>query len=71
MLTMDDIIREGHPTLRARAEKIAFPLSDEDLKLAHDLMEFLKTAKTKKSQKNTSFAPESDLRLRKLTHQRE
>ena len=33
LLTMDDIIREGHPTLRARAEKIAFPLSDEDLKL--------------------------------------
>ena len=44
LLTMDDIIREGHPTLRARAEKIAFPLSDEDLKLAHDLMEFLENS---------------------------
>ena len=71
MLTMDDIIREGHPTLRARAEKIAFPLSDEDLKLAHDLMEFLENSQDEKIEKNTSFAPESDLRLRKLTHQRE
>lgn len=48
MLTMDDIIREGHPTLRARAEKIAFPLSDEDLKLAHDLMEFLENSQDEK-----------------------
>ena len=45
---MDDIIREGHPTLRARAEKIAFPLSDEDLKLAHDLMEFLENSQDEK-----------------------
>ena len=48
LLTMDDIIREGHPTLRARAEKIAFPLSDEDLKLAHDLMEFLENSQDEK-----------------------
>lgn len=48
MLTMDDIIRKGHPTLRARAEKIAFPLSDEDLKLAHDLMEFLENSQDEK-----------------------
>lgn len=51
MLTMDDIIREGHPTLRARAEKIAFPLSDEDLKLAHDLMEFLEKQPRRKNRK--------------------
>ncbi len=41
---MDDIIREGHPTLRERAEKFTFPLSDDDKKLAHDLMEFLENS---------------------------
>lgn len=71
MLTMDDIIREGHPTLRARAEKIAFPLSDEDLKLAHDLMEFLENSQDEKIAKKYSFAPGSGLQLRKLTHQKE
>lgn len=44
MITMDSIIREGHPTLRKRAEKLTFPLSDEDRQLAHDLMEFLENS---------------------------
>jgi hypothetical protein len=30
MLTMKDIIRDGHPTLRAKAEDVSLPLSDED-----------------------------------------
>jgi len=38
---MDDIIREGHPTLRKKAEKITFPVSDEIRQLAADMMEFL------------------------------
>lgn len=41
MLTMKDIIREGHPTLRQRAKEVEFPLSDEDKQLGHDMMEFL------------------------------
>lgn len=41
MLTMKDIIREGHPTLRKRALEVEFPLSDEDKQLGHDMMEFL------------------------------
>ncbi|HIX02272.1 MAG TPA: peptide deformylase [Candidatus Ligilactobacillus excrementigallinarum] len=44
MITMDDIIREGHPTLRKRAEKVTFPLSDEKQKLAAQLMEFLENS---------------------------
>ncbi|MCQ9904570.1 peptide deformylase, partial [Staphylococcus aureus] len=27
MLTMKDIIRDGHPTLRAKAEDVSLPLS--------------------------------------------
>lgn len=29
MITMKDIVLEGHPALRKRAEKISFPLSDD------------------------------------------
>ena len=31
MIDMNDIIREGNPTLRAVAEDVTFPLSDEDI----------------------------------------
>ena len=29
MILMDDIIREGHPTLRTKAEEVKFPLTEE------------------------------------------
>ena len=41
MILMEDIIREGPPTLRTRAEEIAFPLTEEDRQLAHDMLEYL------------------------------
>lgn len=41
MILMKDIIRDGNPTLRKEAAKVTFPLSDEDRKLAHDMMEYL------------------------------
>lgn len=41
MITMKDIIREGHPTLRTKAEEVTFPLTEEDKKLANDMIEFL------------------------------
>ncbi|MHC3377115.1 peptide deformylase [Ligilactobacillus equi] len=44
MITMDNIIREGNPTLRARAEKLIFPLSDEIKQTAHEMMEFLENS---------------------------
>ena len=31
LINMDDIIREGNPTLRAVAEEVTFPLSDEEI----------------------------------------
>jgi len=30
MLTMKDIIRDGHPTLRQKAAELELPLSNED-----------------------------------------
>ncbi|WP_040286986.1 peptide deformylase [Sporosarcina koreensis] len=41
MILMEDIIREGHPALRQRAEEVTFPLSAEDKQLAADLHEYV------------------------------
>ena len=41
MITMKDIVLEGHPALRKRAEKISFPLSDDLQHLAKEMLEFL------------------------------
>ncbi|MBO0460531.1 peptide deformylase [Enterococcus sp. DIV1298c] len=44
MITMDDIIREGNPTLREVAQEAALPLSEEDLLLGEEMLEFLKNS---------------------------
>lgn len=44
MITMDDIIRDFHPTLRLKAEKIDFPLNEEVTQLAKEMIEFLKNS---------------------------
>lgn len=41
MITMEDIIREGHPTLRKVIE-VQFPLSQADIDLGHEMLEFYK-----------------------------
>lgn len=44
MILMDDIIREGHPTLRMRAEEVKFPLTEEIKQLAEDMLQYLKNS---------------------------
>ncbi|MGM0238460.1 peptide deformylase [Enterococcus sp. AZ103] len=44
MITMDDIIREGHPTLRAVAKEIPLPPSEEEIKLGAEMIQFLKNS---------------------------
>lgn len=44
MITMKNIIREGHPTLRLSAEEITFPISQEIKDLGNEMMEFLKNS---------------------------
>ncbi|QCR31650.1 peptide deformylase [Lysinibacillus sp. SGAir0095] len=41
MILMEDIIRDGHPTLRTKAQEVTFPLTEDDRKLAHDMLEYL------------------------------
>ncbi|WP_069366698.1 peptide deformylase [Salisediminibacterium beveridgei] len=42
MLTMEDIVREGHPLLRKVAEEVTLPLSEEDQSILKDMIEFLR-----------------------------
>ena len=41
LIDMDDIIGEGNPTLRAVAEDVTFPLSDQEIILGEKMMQFL------------------------------
>lgn len=41
MITMKDIIRDGHPTLREKAKDVTIPLSDEDRETLKAMREFL------------------------------
>ena len=41
LIDMDDIIREGNPTLRAVAEDVTVPLSDQEIILGEKMMQFL------------------------------
>jgi peptide deformylase len=55
-IVMDDVIREGHPTLREVAQEIEEPLDEEVLKLGQKMMEFLENSQ------NTEVAEELNLR---------
>ncbi|MCM3768664.1 peptide deformylase [Neobacillus niacini] len=41
MLTMDDIIRDGHPTLRKVAAEVTMPPSEEEKKILGSLLEYV------------------------------
>ena len=44
MLTMNDIIREGHPTLSLKSKEVILPLSDETKQTLKEMMEFLENS---------------------------
>lgn len=44
MILMDDIIREGHPTLTKRAKEVVLPLTNNDKKLLKDMVEFVRNS---------------------------
>ena len=46
MITMKDIIREGHPTLAQVATEVPIPLSKEDVKLMNDMLQFIINSQT-------------------------
>ncbi|WP_163531401.1 peptide deformylase [Halobacillus ihumii] len=44
MITMDDIIREGHPALRKETEEVEIPPNEEDKRILGDMLEYLKNS---------------------------
>lgn len=44
IITMDDIIREGHPVLRSVTEPVKLPLQEEDREALQCMMQFLKNS---------------------------
>lgn len=44
MITMKDIVREGHPALRKKASEVESPLSGENKQLLTDMLTFLKNS---------------------------
>ncbi|WP_373895881.1 peptide deformylase [Virgibacillus natechei] len=44
MITMKDIVREGHPSLVTMADVVEVPLSDENRQLLNDMIAFLKNS---------------------------
>ena len=44
LIDMNDIIREGNPTLRAVAEDVTFPLTDQEIILGEKMLQFLKNS---------------------------
>ena len=41
MILMNNIVRDGHPSLRKKTEDLTFPLAEEDITLANDLLEYV------------------------------
>ncbi|RHW31133.1 peptide deformylase [Neobacillus notoginsengisoli] len=41
MITMDDIIRDGHPSLRKTASEVQLPPSDEDKQILSSLLDYV------------------------------
>lgn len=44
MITMDDIIREGHETLRTKASDMTFPITADERQTADEMLQFLKNS---------------------------
>lgn len=57
MLTMDDIIREGHPTLRVRSQKIDLPISSEVKEIGQAMMEFVQNSQDDELAKKYDLRP--------------
>lgn len=48
ILTMKDIVREGHPSLRTVTEEVGLPLSEEDQETLECMMQYIKNSQNPK-----------------------
>jgi peptide deformylase len=57
MLTMEDIIREGHPTLRQQAEPVHMPPSEKEQEELKEMMQFLRNSQNPEIAEEYSLRP--------------
>ena len=57
MITMKEIIRDPHDTLRLKAQPVELPLNDEDRKTLHDIMDYLKRSQDDKIAEQQQLRP--------------
>ena len=57
MLTMDDIVREGHPALREKSVEVDLPPTDEELAMAKKMLEFLKNSQDDETAERCNLRP--------------
>lgn len=57
MITMKDIIREGHPTLRKTAAEVPLPATDEDKEILNSLLEYVKNSQDPDKVENHGLRP--------------
>ncbi|MBO8155415.1 MAG: peptide deformylase [Bacillaceae bacterium] len=57
MITMDDIVREGHPVLRQVAEEVSLPPSKEDIETLKEMLQFLKNSQDEEVAEKYNLRP--------------
>ncbi|GAF22708.1 MULTISPECIES: peptide deformylase [Shouchella] len=57
MITMKDVVREGHPVLRKVAEPVETPLSHEDKETLLSMLEFLKNSQDPETAETYDLRP--------------
>lgn len=57
MITMDDIVREGHPALREKTEEVPVPPSEEDIQLLRDMLTFIKNSQDEDTANEYNLRP--------------
>ncbi|GAP00226.1 peptide deformylase [Fructobacillus ficulneus] len=55
--TMDKITRDGNPVLRAQAQEVPFPLSEEHQQLAKDMMTYLEVSQDEEQNEKYDLRP--------------
>lgn len=57
MILMNDIIKEGHPTLNKKANRVKLPITIEDKKLLNDMLEFVKNSQNEELAETYELRP--------------
>ncbi|MET3681987.1 peptide deformylase [Alkalibacillus flavidus] len=57
MITMDDIVREGHDSLRQKTEPMTLPPSDEDHHTLEEMVQFLKNSQDEEMAEKHNLRP--------------